>query len=279
MGGAGTIWPTWLHRQDWRVSPKAWPAGRTLRIAVLADPHAGGPQMPSTRLWQAVAAITSIGADLIAVMGDYLADHRFVTSTVPMAEVARAIATLRAPLGVYAVMGNHDWRADPEAQHRMQGPTIYARTLADAGVTVLENEGRRIGIGAESLWVLGLGTQQVRRATRRSGWEGVDDLPATLAALTDDAPAILLAHEPDIFPDVPPRVALTIAGHTHGGQIIFGRWIPVVPSRYRARYAWGHIHEDGRHLVVSGGLGCSGLPVRFGRRPEVTVITLSQDAS
>lgn len=235
--------------------------------------------MPSPRLWQAVAAINSIGADMIAVMGDYLADHRFVTSQVPMAEVARAIATLQAPLGVYAVMGNHDWRADPDAQGRMQGPTVYARCLADVGVMVLENEGRRIGIGAESLWILGLGTQQVRRTSRRSGWEGVGDLPATLATLADDAPAILLAHEPDIFPDVPPRVALTIAGHTHGGQIIFGRWTPVVPSRFGARYAWGHIHENGRHLVVSGGLGCSGLPFRFGRRPEVTVITLTQDAT
>lgn len=267
-------WPRWLHRQDWNVSPGNWPAGRRLRIAVLADPHAGGPQMPAHRLWQAVAAVDSLGADLIAVMGDYLADHAFVTSPVPMAEVARAIATLQAPLGVYAVMGNHDWRADPEARHRRQGPTAYARQLAEAGVTVLENEARRIDAVEGGLWVLGLGTQQVIRASRRSTWQGVDDLPATLAALTDEAPAILLAHEPDIFPSVPDRVALTIAGHTHGGQIIFGRWTPVVPSRYGARYAWGHVCEAGRHLVVSGGLGCSGLPLRFGRRPEVTVITL-----
>lgn len=271
-------WPSWLLRQDWRVSPKAWPAGSELRIAVMADPHAGGPQMPASRLWQAVAAIDSIGADLIAVMGDYVADHSFVTSAVPMSEVARAIASLRAPLGVYAVMGNHDWRADPAARRRMAGPIAYARQLAEAGVTVLENEGRRIDATPAGLWILGLGTQQVRRPNSRAPWQGVDDLPATLAALTDDAPAILLAHEPDVFPAVPDRVALTIAGHTHGGQIIFGRWTPVVPSRYGARYAWGHICEGDRHLVVSGGLGCSGLPLRFGRRPEVTVITLTKDA-
>lgn len=234
--------------------------------------------MPAVRLWDAIAAIDSIGADLIAVMGDYIADHAFVTSAVPMAEVARAIASLRAPLGVFAVMGNHDWRADPGARQRMRGPTTYARQLVDAGVTVLENQAHRIEAAGHGLWVLGLGTQQVTRAGRKSAWHGVDDLPATLAGLTDDAPAILLAHEPDVFPSVPHRVALTIAGHTHGGQIIFGRWAPVVPSRFGARYAWGHICEDGRHLVVSGGLGCSGLPLRVGRRPEITVITLGQDA-
>lgn len=272
------MWPGWLSRQDWTVAPVVWPDGRHLRIAVLADPHAGGPQMPVARLWQVIAAIDSIGADLIAVMGDYVADHAFVTSPVPMVEVARAIATLRAPLGVYAVMGNHDWRADAEARRQMQGPVAYACLLAEAGVTVLENDGRRIDTAEGALWVLGLGSQRVIRTGLRARWRGVDDLPATLAFLTDDAPAILLAHEPDVFAAVPDRIALTISGHTHGGQVIFGRWTPVVPSRYGARYAWGHIQEGGRHLVVSGGLGCSGLPLRFGRRPEVTVITLTQGA-
>jgi predicted MPP superfamily phosphohydrolase len=228
--------------------------------------------MPRARLWQAVEAVNSVGADLIAVMGDYLADHRFVTAPVPMEEVARAIASLRAPLGVHAVMGNHDWRADPAARQRMQGPVAYARSLAEAGVTVLENRALRVETPQGGLWVLGLGCQRVTGQGAR--WQGVDDLPATLAQITDDAPAILLAHEPDIFPLVPPRIGLTLAGHTHGGQIILGRWTPVVPSMYGARYAWGHIREDGRDLVVSGGLGCSGLPIRFGRRPEVTVVTL-----
>jgi uncharacterized protein len=266
-------WPRWLIRQDWRITPQGWPAGRPLRIAVVADPHAGGPQMPLSRLRQVVDAANGVGADLIAVMGDYLADHRFVTTPVPMPEVAALFATLRAPLGVYAVMGNHDWRADPDARQRRQGPVRYATLLAEAGVTVLENDARRIDAGG-GLWVLGLGCQQAFRLRGVAAGQGVDDLPATLARITDDAPAILLAHEPDIFAQVPDRVALTIAGHTHGGQIRFGRWTPVVPSRFGARYAWGHIREDGRDLVVSGGLGCSGLPIRFGRPPEITVIDL-----
>ncbi len=85
---------------------------------------------------------------------------------------------------------------------------------------------------------------------------------------------ILMAHEPDIFPQVPDRVSLTLSGHTHGGQVrLFGH-APVVPSRYGSRYAYGHIIEGGRHLIVSGGLGCSILPLRFASPPEINLIEL-----
>ena len=93
--------------------------------------------------------------------------------------------------------------------------------------------------------------------------------------MTDDAPVILMAHEPDIFPDVPDRVCLTLSGHTHGGQVRLFGWSPVVPSRYGNRYAYGAIQEGGRHLVVSGGIGCSIAPIRFGMPPEITVVDLS----
>ena len=91
----------------------------------------------------------------------------------------------------------------------------------------------------------------------------------------DDAPSLLLSHDPDAFPGVPERVALTLAGHTHGGQVsipLLRR--PFVPSRYGERYVYGHIVEDGRHLYVSSGVGTSGFPVRFLRPPEVVSLTL-----
>ena len=93
--------------------------------------------------------------------------------------------------------------------------------------------------------------------------------------MTDDAPVILMAHEPDIFPHVPDRVALTVSGHTHGGQIRMLGYAPVVPSRFGNRYVYGHIVEQKRHLIVSAGLGCSGLPVRFGATPEIVMIELA----
>ncbi|MEO1695594.1 MAG: metallophosphoesterase, partial [Pseudomonadota bacterium] len=109
---------------------------------------------------------------------------------------------------------------------------------------------------------------------------GRDDLPKTLASLKDDAPAILLAHEPDIFPDVPARYGLTLSGHTHGGQVQFFGWAPKVPSIYGARYLHGRVTEADprgvdRDLIISGGIGCSGAPIRFGRPPELVVVDLA----
>ena len=91
--------------------------------------------------------------------------------------------------------------------------------------------------------------------------------------MTDDAPVILLAHEPDIAASVPERVALTLSGHTHGGQLRLFGWSPVVPSRYGNRFAYGHVRER-CDLIVSGGLGCSIMPLRLGMPPEVVVVTL-----
>jgi len=120
-------------------------------------------------------------------------------------------------------------------------------------------------------WLAGLGDQQ---AFPHEPVGGVDDMSATIDLLTDDAPAILLAHEPDVFATAPARFALTLSGHTHGGQVkILGR-TPVVPSRYGNRYVHGYIVEDDRHLIVSGGLGVSLLPVRIGVPPEVVHIHL-----
>ena len=114
-----------------------------------------------------------------------------------------------------------------------------------------------------------------RRKEGKRFYTGVDDLKATLALVSDDAPIVLMAHEPDIFPEVPDRVALTVSGHTHGGQVRVLGYAPIVPSRYGGRYVYGHIVEGQRNLIVSGGLGCSGIPVRFGSPPEIVTIELA----
>jgi predicted MPP superfamily phosphohydrolase len=148
--------------------------------------------------------------------------------------------------------------------------------LQNNGIPVLENDVRLIEPKAgPKFWLAGLGDQLAYPMGGRR-FQGVDDLPKTLAQITDDAtPAILLAHEPDIFPQVPARFDLTLSGHTHGGQVrlpFIGR--PIVPSRFGQRYAYGHMIEDGRNLIVSGGLGLSNLPVRFGVPPEIVLIEL-----
>jgi uncharacterized protein len=109
---------------------------------------------------------------------------------------------------------------------------------------------------------------------QRRGKLGVDDLPKTLAAITDDAPAILMAHEPDIFPQVPKRFAITLSGHTHGGQVNLFGWKPAAASRLSRVYPRGHFSEGGRDLLVSSGLGCSIAPIRLGVPPEIMVLEL-----
>ena len=79
---------------------------------------------------------------------------------------------------------------------------------------------------------------------------------------------------PDIFPHVPERVSLTLSGHTHGGQVRLLGYSPVVPSEYGNRFAYGHVIEEDRHLIVSAGLGFSKIPVRFGIPPELMLIEL-----
>ena len=138
----------------------------------------------------------------------------------------------------------------------------------------------RLTKAGRPFWVAGLGDQLAYLPARRF-WPvrriGVDDLTATLAKVTDDAPVILLAHEPDVAMRVPSRVALQLSGHTHGGQVRLFGWSPVVPSRYGNRLAYGHTRIN-CDVVISGGLGCSIIPIRLGVPPEIVLVTVGGKA-
>lgn len=267
-----------LRAQRHEIRPKNWPQGLRLKIAVVSDLHACRPWMDEPRIELVVAQTNALGADLIVLLGDYTAGHRFTSGEVHAKDWSRALAGLSAPLGVFAVLGNHDWWEDETAQRRGTGPTFVHRALGNVGIPVLENDAVRLTKGGEVFWLAGLGDQIAFLGRGRSKYDdmrGIDDLPGTLKQVSDDAPVILLAHEPDIFPDVPDRVAVTLSGHTHGGQVRLFGYSPIVPSVHGNRFAYGHVEEAGRHLVVSGGLGCSILPVRFGVPPEITVVELA----
>ena len=262
-----------LRVQKWRITSTKWTSG-PLRIGIISDIHTGGPWVTSKRLAAIVDRLNAQSPDLIVFLGDLTASHKYVQTPVPLGVAARELGRLSAPLGVYGILGNHDWWDDPAALARRDGPNIVQNALNEAGIDMLENDGRRIEAPGGPFWLLGLGDQWAF-PKRGGGYQGRDDLPATMDLVDDDAPAILLAHEPDIFPHVPARIALTLSGHTHGGQIrIFG-YSPRVPSKFGNRYAYGHITESGKDLVVSGGIGCSIIPVRFGVPPEITIVDLA----
>lgn len=279
FGGYALAEPFRTQVTSYRLSPPCWTPGLSLKLAVLADLHACKPWMDVERIEGIVTQVNALKPDCVLLLGDYVAGMRLSRYASPVAhrDWAGALGALKAPLGVHAVLGNHDWWEDVAVQESKCGPTRAGLALQKAGITVHENTCLRLTKDGHPFWLAGLGDQwaffKSNRKVRK--YEGVDDLPGTLALATDDAPVVLMAHEPDIFHKVPDRVSLTVSGHTHGGQVrIFG-YAPVVPSNYGARYLYGHIVEDGRNLVVSGGLGCSGLPVRFGSPPEIVTIELA----
>jgi uncharacterized protein len=267
-GGAFAVKAFWLEprslvvtRAD--IAVPQWPAeARPLRIAMLADIQPAGPHVTAERVAEIVQEINALEPDLIVLLGDYVSLMRASTSHVPPKATAAVLARLQAPLGVHAVLGDHDWWLDGRYVRRL---------LEDAGIEVYENDARPIEAGdGRRLWIAGLADLSARTV----------DLPGTLAQVTDEAPVILLSHSPDVFPEVPPRVALTLAGHTHGGQVnlpLVGRLM--VPSRFGQRYAYGHIIEGGRQMLVSSGIGTAILPLRYGVPPEIVLLRIGAPGS
>jgi len=265
-----------LRVARYHLTPPRWPAGFELKLAVIADLHACDPWMSPAHIEAIVARTNALNADAVVMLGDYVAGHRYMVRQVAAGDWAAALAQLKAPLGVHAVLGNHDYWDDREVQRQGQGRTVAQRALEAVGIPVYENDVVRLTKGRHAFWLAGLGDQLAYLPARRyrAIWRiGVDDLDATLAKVTDHAPVILLAHEPDIAARVPSRVALQLSGHTHGGQVRLLGWSPVVPSRYGNRLAYGHAKFN-CDVIVSGGLGCSIMPVRLGVPPEIGLVTL-----
>jgi uncharacterized protein len=238
-----------LHLPGWTTDVDG------VRAGVLSDLHAGVPHAGRAAIARAVERLNAEQPDVMLLLGDFL-DAGFLGGRIAPELVAGELAALHAPLGTYAVLGNHDWRRAGDGMWR---------ALTHHGITVLENGAVELTTGTGRFFVAGLADLRRRRP----------DLPGALAAVPQDAPTILMAHDPDVFPFVPARVALTLSGHTHGGQVAIPRLRSMaIPSRYGERYARGHIAEQGRHLYVTSGLGTSGLPLRALAPPEIVILEL-----
>lgn len=281
FAGYATAYETgWaLALTSYALSPPRWPGNLPLRIAVVADIHACYPWMSEQRIGDIVDLTNAQHPDLIVLLGDFVCTHRFVSGYVPPGAWAEQLARLQAPLGVYSILGNHDWWSAAVPTDPPDGSRSIRQALAEAKIPLLENQAIRLAQNGKPFWLIGLG-DQLARAHRRPGARGVDDLPGAMRDINDDAPAILLAHEPYVFSRVPERIALTLCGHTHGGQInlpLIGS--PFVDTRPGAKpYIYGLYAEGQRQLVVSGGLGTSLAPVRVLRPPEVVTIDLIPSA-
>jgi hypothetical protein len=244
------------------VIPRWPPAFERLRIVLIADLHVGSPHVKVEKLRQIVARINEQQPDLVLIAGDFVIQDVMGGEFVEPEAIAGELKSLRARDGVIAVLGNHDWWYDGDR---------ITRALESAGIRVLENDVAQIQRDGQSLWVAGLADLWTRKPL----------ITTTLAKIHDPkATVIVLTHHPDIFTQIPAGVPLTLAGHTHGGQVnlpLLGR--RVVPSEFGARFAIGHIEENGHHLFVTPGIGTSIIPVRFRVPPEISVITVTSAAT
>ncbi len=257
--GCWAFWlePASLRLQTHSVSLERLPESCDgLRVALLADLHVGSPFNGPTRLEKVVQLTREADPDLVLLLGDFVIRGVLGGRFVPPETTAQILSRLAAPQGVFAVLGNHDWWFD--------APRVQA-SLQSHGIPVLEDLAAQLTGSPCDMWIAGIGDY----------WEGAHDVDRALAGVADGAPVIAVTHNPDLFPGIPERVVLTVAAHTHGGQVrlpLLGR--PIVPSEFGQRYAAGHVREGKRDLFVSTGIGTSILPVRFLVPPVVTLLVL-----
>jgi len=232
----------------------------SVRIAILTDLHVGSPFNGLAKLHQIVERTNAARPDIVCILGDLVIQGVVGGHFVAPEQIAADLGNLRAPVGVFAVLGNHDGWFDHDR---------VRAALQQSGIHIVEEAAMRVATPSGPLWIAGISDL----------WTGRHDIHKALASVPDDGAAVvLLTHNPDVFPDVPDRVAVTLAGHTHGGQVklpFVGR--PIVPSRFGQRYAAGHVIEGERHMIVATGLGTSILPIRFRVPPAVTMLTITSD--
>ena len=174
-----------LDVTSYHVTPPNWPQGLVLKAAVIADIHACEPLMPAARVRSIAELANRMQPDIIFILGDFNAGHRMVSAPVFPHQWGEALSVLKAPLGVYAILGNHDWWHGALPGMRSDGAQGIRRALHHANIKLLENELVRLTKGDKAFWIAGLGDQMGRRVGRNA-FEGLDDLPGTLGQVSDD---------------------------------------------------------------------------------------------
>jgi predicted MPP superfamily phosphohydrolase len=232
----------------------AWPrTARPLRIVFLSDFHTGSHADDLDRLTSIVAEAAACRPDLALYGGDFMNMMAFGGGRVPPRVIAAILAALEAPLGRFAVLGNHDYD---------YGEAEVAAALRATGITVLEDERRELEFHGAAIGLIGIPDARVHRTAAADA----------LARLGEDSPTLVLAHDPYWFTHLPPGPHLMLAGHTHGGQVCLPGIGPLINMSWAPlRWTHGLIVEGGRHLYVTSGLGMSGLPLRLGTVAEYVV--------
>lgn len=246
-----------VHQQT--ISIADWPSELDgLKVAVLSDIHVDDWFVTERKVRTIVERTNQLQPELIVILGDYMSGDGMVRRQVEPRVFAPILKGFRASLGVYSVLGNHDWWYDGKK---------LRQELEQNGIKVLDDETAQINARNRSFWLVGLADL----------WTRPQRIDQTIQNVPQGEPIIALTHNPDIFPRLPQHVQLLIAGHTHGGQVRFPFIGTVVQSsRLGDRYTRGYIFENNHHLFVTTGIGTSIMPVRFGVTPEIVLLTLKR---
>lgn len=242
-----------------RIGVPNWPANRPpLRMVLATDLHVSNLGRSRDRIERVIAQIEALKPDVILLGGDYVGggvqDHpeRIAPALAPL-------GALKAPLGVFAVMGNHDRHTDGAA---------IIDALHKAKIRVLLNSAASAG----PLVIGGIDDEFSHRAKL---------LPTAASMSRREGVSVLLAHSPDVFPLEnlqPVPMQLTLAGHTHCGQIALPWYGAIIVPVHFKQYKCGVYWDRGRALVVSGGIGTSQIPIRLFAPPDLWVIEIGAAA-
>ncbi|MCG6533595.1 MAG: metallophosphoesterase [Syntrophales bacterium LBB04] len=242
-----------------------------LRIVQLSDIHVG-PYLGKDRLRQVVDSVNKLKPDLVFITGDII-DR----SLSDLPEALQGLAGISGNLGTYAILGNHDVSSDPYSRlGDIKGGVNIARGLNSIGIQTLRNENIYVGAGQNRLALLGLDWLSQpgdRRFYSYRQQETRIQLQRMMEKLEPETPTILLAHHPDTFRDSAPMgIGLTMAGHTHGGQVVLGNvgGIPIGIGPLWYRYVSGLYQINGSSLYVNRGIGYLGIPIRINCNPEIS---------
>jgi uncharacterized protein len=242
-----------------RVSRNDWP-GADLKICFFSDLHAGAPHIDRKYVENLIVRIGSESPDLVLIGGDMLINGVVGGQPMPVAEIASLLGKLKAPLGVYAVLGNHDW---------WNGGQQVASALKEYGIKMLENGAQLIGRpDGTKFWLVGIGDDYTGHADGRLAF-----------ATTDKSwPKIVFMHDPGALFQIKDRFNIAFAGHLHGGQI-FVPGIGAIVTPGRAPRTWAKhdwIEFELGSLFVSSGIGTSILPIRVNVLPEFVIAKLQR---
>jgi predicted MPP superfamily phosphohydrolase len=260
---AFVVEPDSLLVVEYALELETWPAAlEGFRIAATGDIHGGAPYIDEEKLEEVARRITLAKPDVIVWLGDYVIQGVKGGTFMDPERIAEILSRAQAPYGHVAILGNHDrWLASDRVE----------RAFIDKGIPFARWSSRVITAKGVRMHLYGLDDFELSA----NYWPTFNLAFDGLKALPKDEPLIILSHNPDVFPFLPNIAALTLAAHTHGGQVrlpLIGS--PIVPSSFGQRYARGLITEGGRHMFVNTGIGTSIIPVRFGVPPEISILTL-----